>query len=298
MLATEADVVRTLRAGTYTLIDLYELCAQRAPVERAGGHDPVPGHAGDRRWKRRVRGALQALRARGRAHRIARSTWAIDGPAERPTRLVLIVAGATPADLELRLQSAVELLAELEEPVDLVVADPPFGLGRGCGRFARGRGYRRDHRRVLGGYVDVDPTGYEQFTREWVSAAAGALRPGGQLAVITGPQRAAHAQIAAEHAGLAGDDDRGAARVRAAHAAAPGVRALDDHRPGPWRTAPSAARVPPARRPARCAVRARLPAGLMGSTTAAPTDRGRCVTTTAAARLLAAGCARAGVRRS
>jgi hypothetical protein len=203
VLETEADVVRTLRAGTYTLNDLYELCEQRAPVARAGGHDPIRGHPGDRRWKRRARGALQALRARGHAHRVARSTWAIDGPAERPTRLVLIVAGATLADVELRVQNALQLLAQLEEPVDLVVADPPYGLGRGRGRFADGHGYQRDPGRVLGGYVDVDPDRYQAFTREWVTAAARVLRPGGQLAVITGPQRAAHAQLAAEDAGLA-----------------------------------------------------------------------------------------------
>jgi hypothetical protein len=47
MLASEADVLRTLRAGTYTLEQLYQLCEQRALVARDGGHDPVPDHAGD-----------------------------------------------------------------------------------------------------------------------------------------------------------------------------------------------------------------------------------------------------------
>ena len=61
----------------------------------------------DRRWKRRVRGALQQLRVSGRAERIERSVWAIDGTAERPERLVLIVSGATAAEFELRLQAAV-----------------------------------------------------------------------------------------------------------------------------------------------------------------------------------------------
>ena len=48
MLASEADVLRTLHAGTYTLEQLYGLCEQRAPVDRDGGHDPVPDHPGDR----------------------------------------------------------------------------------------------------------------------------------------------------------------------------------------------------------------------------------------------------------
>ena len=69
MLASEADVLRTLRVGTYTLEQLYQLCEQHAPVARDGGHDPVPDHAGDTRWKRRVRGALQGLRRSAAARR-------------------------------------------------------------------------------------------------------------------------------------------------------------------------------------------------------------------------------------
>jgi hypothetical protein len=106
MLASEADVLRTLRAGTYTLEQLYALCQER-------GHDPVPDHAGDTRWKRRVRGALQGLRRRGRAERIGRSSWALQGTPERPSRLLLIVAGGEPREFELRLRDAVALLAEL-----------------------------------------------------------------------------------------------------------------------------------------------------------------------------------------
>jgi DNA modification methylase len=202
MLASEADVLRTLRDGTYTLQALYALCEESTDVERDGGHDAVPGHPGDVRWKRRVRGALQALRARGRAQRIARSRWALQGTPQRPQRLLLIIAGGALAEIELRLQAAVELLATLDQFADLVLTDPPYGLRRGHGRFADGHGYRRDHTRVIGGYVDVGPSAYEAFTIEWVSAAARALRHGGQLAVVTGPQRAAAVQTAAQHAGL------------------------------------------------------------------------------------------------
>lgn len=90
-----------------------------------GGLDAIPGHPGDRRWKRRVRGALEGLRRSGRADRVGHTTWAIQGTRENPTRLLLIVAGATPHDFELRLQAATELLAELDEPADLVLCDPP-----------------------------------------------------------------------------------------------------------------------------------------------------------------------------
>jgi len=116
--------------------------------------------------------------------------------------MLLIVTGATPRELELRLQAATELLASLDEPADLVLCDPPWGLRRGRGPFSDGHGYRRDHTKVIPGYVDVEPGEYQAFTEGWVSAAAAALRPGGQLAAITGPQRAAVVQCAAEAAGL------------------------------------------------------------------------------------------------
>jgi hypothetical protein len=46
------------------------------------------------------------------------------------------------------------------------------------------------------------PSEYADFTHGWVQAAAAALRPAGQLAVVTWPQRAAVVQCAAEQAGL------------------------------------------------------------------------------------------------
>ena len=202
-LATEGDVLRTLRTGTYTLPELYALCQERAAVGRDDGYEPVPGHPGDVVWKHRVRGALMGLRRSGRADRVGRTTWVIQGTPRQPTRLLLIVTGGTPLEFELRLQAAAGLLAQLDEPADLVLCDPPYGLGRGEGRhFADGHGYRRDHAKIVEGYVDVDPAQYADFTAAWVTAAAGALRPGGQLAVITGPQRTGVVQCAAEAAGL------------------------------------------------------------------------------------------------
>jgi DNA modification methylase len=202
-LASERDVLRTLEAGTYSLADFYDLAASGTDIARANGHAPIPTHPGDRVWKRRVRGALQDLRRVGLAHRTGRASWVIEGSPGRPTRLLLVVSGATLADFELRLQAAAELLATLDEPADLILCDPPWGLNRGNGRhFGDGNGYRRDHTQVVDGYVDVDPAEYSDFTHEWIAAAAEALRPAGQLAVVTGPQRAAHVQIAAEDAGL------------------------------------------------------------------------------------------------
>ena len=200
MLRTEADVVRALGDGTYTLEELYALCETQVDVDRDGGHDPI--HPGDERWKRRVRGVLQNLKASGRAERIGRSAWAIRGTHEQPQRLLLIVAGATAREFELRLQHAIELLGSLDEPADLVLTDPPYGLHRGTGRSSAGRVYERDASRIVDGYVDVDPAEYEQFTFGWVEAAAAALRRGGNLVAVTGPQRASVVQYAAEKSGL------------------------------------------------------------------------------------------------
>lgn len=202
-LHTEADVVRTLEEGTYHLDDIYRLVEDRVDVTRDHGLDEV--HPGDRRWRRRVRSALQQLRARGAGESIARSTWAIRGSRSRPERLLLIVAGGTPREFELRLQNALDLLADLDGPADLVLCDPPYGLRRDGGAEAArvNRLYRRhQHSNVVGGYVDVDPDDYEQFTFSWVQAAARVLRPGGQLAVVTGPQQSAIVGYAAMRSGL------------------------------------------------------------------------------------------------
>ena len=200
-LVTEADALRALK-GTYTLGQLYALCLQLVDVSRDGGYDLVPGHAGDLRWHHRLRGDLETLRRAGQGDRIGKATWAIQGTPLHPRRMLLIVAGGNPLEFEIRLQSAVELLGDLDSPADLVLCDPPYALGRGRGHYADGHGYRRDSSKIVPGYVDVDPAGYPEFTRDWVQAAAAALRPGGQLAVVTGPQRAAIVQCAAEAAGL------------------------------------------------------------------------------------------------
>jgi hypothetical protein len=116
--------------------------------------------------------------------------------------MILIHGGGTVAEFELRVTDAVQTLRELTEPADVVVTDPPWGLRRDHGPEADRLTSLYGIRRVVAGYVDVDPAEYEEFTHRWVAEAAGALRPGGQLVVITGPQQAAVVQVAAQHAGL------------------------------------------------------------------------------------------------
>lgn len=173
--------------------------------QRAGlrGKDVIHG-ASDTRWKRRVRGALQTLKKEGRARRVGDSMWVLDGTPAAPRRAVLVSLTGAHGDVELRLGDAATLLRDLDEPADLILTDPPYGLGVGTGvkTDTGARTYARDASRVVGGYVDVPANAYRDFTATWVSAAAQALRPGGYLAVVTGPQQAAWVQVAAEDAGL------------------------------------------------------------------------------------------------
>lgn len=202
-LVTEADLIRTLQSGTYTIGELYGECEARADIARNRGLEPPDAdHPTDTVWRRRMRGALQARRLSGEAHRAGRAVWVIRGTRLHPTALVLLTPAGALANVELYLSDAVNLLRGLEEPADLVFCDPPYGLGRGTAESSARRIYRRNGEKVLPGYVDVDRGAYTEFTRRWVAAAAQALRPGGQLTAITGPQRAAIVQVAAEESGL------------------------------------------------------------------------------------------------
>jgi hypothetical protein len=202
-LVTESDVIRTLDAGTYTLPELYEIVSARADIARDRGLEPTDDqHPTDRVWRRRVRGLLQNLRGKGTAERVGQCIWVIRGSREQPKQLILIARGGSLQQIELLLKDAVALLYELEEPADLVLCDPPYGLRRGTVESSANRNYRRDHQQVVPGYVDVPAEEYAEFTLGWVTAASNVLRPAGQLAAITGPQQAAVIQGAAERSGL------------------------------------------------------------------------------------------------
>jgi DNA modification methylase len=202
-LETEADVIRTLDDGTYTIPELYQLIGARADIARDRGLEPPDAeHPTDRVWRRRVRGLLQTLRNTGNAQRVSASVWALRGTRQHPNQLVLIARGGTLQQIELLLKDAVALLCELQEPADLVLCDPPYGLNRGTSGSSANRNYRRNSSQVVPGYVDVPAEEYREFTFGWVAAAAQALRPAGQLVAITGPQQAAIVQYAAEENGL------------------------------------------------------------------------------------------------
>ncbi len=197
-LRTEADLLRTLQAGTYTLPDLYRLAEQTGLADRPGARERIQD--GQARYKRRVRTALYALHRQGRARRIedGQAAWLIEGTVERPRRALFVWLPVDPSQVALVLGAAADVLAQADEPIDLIVADPPWALGRADAHSAYRRTYGRDHDQVVGGYVEVDSAEYAEFTATWIAAAGAALRPGGYLAVVTGAQQAARVQVVAE----------------------------------------------------------------------------------------------------
>ncbi len=196
-LLTEAQMLRELKAGTYTLDELYAHCEASADIHRDEGDQPsTPRHPADTRWRRRVRGALMNQKRSGRAKRLGRSCWLLCGSVEQPRTLLLLSPGSDRDDVELHVADAATLLASFREPLDLVLCDPPWGLD--WDKHSARSHLARDEGKVLDGYRDIPDSLYIDFTRRWIAAAAAALRPGGQLVVITGPQRAAHVRLAAE----------------------------------------------------------------------------------------------------
>jgi DNA modification methylase len=198
-LRTERDVAESLAGKAVTLAELYDACDAAGVTDRDDGHTVIHGRH-DTRWKRRARNALQGLRRAGRAERVGERTWVIHGERERPRWAVLVLPGLG-AVAGLALDDACDLLSGLDD-VDLVLADPPYGLGRGRSDASYRRTCARDHDRVVGGYVDIDPDHYATFMHAWVAKAASALRPGGQLVVVTATEQAWRAGHAAHDAGL------------------------------------------------------------------------------------------------
>lgn len=206
VLRTERDVIETLRGRMITVEEIYAACETAGVHVRDDGTDIIHGRT-DTRSRRRARCALQALRRTGRAQRVADGTWIVDGSLDdpQPRRLVLVLAG-DPSRAELVLCTAERLLRECDEPPALILADPPWALGiNTSGRADRDNGervYARNPEHLVGGYVDVDPAEYAEFSQRWIEAAAAVLPAGGYLAIVTGPGQSARVQVAAEDAGL------------------------------------------------------------------------------------------------
>lgn len=69
-----------------------------------------------------------------------------------------------------------------EASIDLILADPPYGIG-GDRLDVH---YNRDERFALEGYVEVKPQDYPTFTRAWITESTRVLKPGGAIFVFSG----------------------------------------------------------------------------------------------------------------
>jgi len=69
-----------------------------------------------------------------------------------------------------------------DSSIDLIVSDPPYGIG-GDGLDKH---YNRDESKVHDGYVEVAADDYEAFSNNWIREAARVLKPGARILVVSG----------------------------------------------------------------------------------------------------------------
>lgn len=202
-IGTEHALVRVLEDGVYHLDDIADAAEQIGLADRTNGRSLR--RSGDLVFRHRVRSALDARKRRaGDTRPLGDAYWIIDGTPRRPGNAVFVFLGKL-SDITLALGAAAEVAKRIDEPVDLVFSDPPWQIGVNQGRDALPGSdyYGRDRSLLVPGYVEVDQdTDYYEWSMEWLQPAAKLLRPGGHLAVVTGPGQAAAVQMAAEHSGL------------------------------------------------------------------------------------------------
>jgi len=80
-----------------------------------------------------------------------------------------------------------------DESIDLMICDPPFGIGEG--RFRNQ--YNRSDQNVLSGYVEA-PSDYATWTLEWMTEAKRVLKPNGSMYLVSGYTNLVHLLNAAQ----------------------------------------------------------------------------------------------------
>ena len=69
-----------------------------------------------------------------------------------------------------------------DECVDLIICDPPYGIGGD----ALHKHYNRDEKFVPDGYIEVPLGDYPEFSNLWIKEAERVLKPGGSIYVVSG----------------------------------------------------------------------------------------------------------------
>lgn len=85
----------------------------------------------------------------------------------------------------------------LPESIDLLIADPPFGIHEST----FGKHYKRDDSKVLQGYVEA-PQNYYSFSVQWITQACRCLKPNGSMYLISGWSKLRDILNAVEKTGL------------------------------------------------------------------------------------------------
>ena len=69
-----------------------------------------------------------------------------------------------------------------DESVDLIICDPPYGIGGDTLH----KHYNRNEEFVLDGYAEVPAQEYPEFSNQWIKEAERVLRPGGSIYIVSG----------------------------------------------------------------------------------------------------------------
>ena len=81
----------------------------------------------------------------------------------------------------------IKLMQEFPDScVDLVITDPPFGIGFEAFGAGKNHSYNRDANQVLRGYNEVSDVDYGKFTKAWLSEATRMLKETGSMYIFSG----------------------------------------------------------------------------------------------------------------